>query len=156
MKARFEWLMFSSVLPKAILMWAHYSTRALACTITSDGSAAVGGVAKFTPSSCNIENSAMFESSGKVSVGSPASGGFEFQVSAPNEIGQLIRGPASGVGDFTYWEFTITVRWGKVIAGGCNFEWVAGDGRRENFTSDDLGGVKLPASERRCRSNECA
>jgi len=112
----------SAVLLMAVMMGAWYPTAALAtCDVTSNGSGGVGRITKFTPSSCNIENSAIFESSGKVGigtttpattldvsggavfrgvtgVGAPASGGFEFEVSAPNQIGLLIQGPASGVG----------------------------------------------------------
>jgi hypothetical protein len=76
-----------------------YPTAASAtCNVTSNGSGSVGRITKFTPTSCNVENSVIFESSGKVGIGAPASGGFEFQVSAPNQIGLLIEGPASGVG----------------------------------------------------------
>ena len=112
----------SAVLLMAVIMGIWYPARALAsCDVTSNGSGSVGRITKFTPSSCNIENSAIFESSGKVGIGTttpaatldvngggvirgatgigaPASGGFEFQVSAPNQIGLLIEGPASGVG----------------------------------------------------------
>jgi hypothetical protein len=91
------------------------------CSVTSDGRGTFGRVTKFTPSSCNVENSVITESSGKIGIGttSPAatldvhgggiirgatgvggaaSGGFEFQVSAPNQVGLLVQGPASGVG----------------------------------------------------------
>jgi hypothetical protein len=112
----------SAALAMAVMMGSWYPTAALAlCNVTSDGTGSVGRVVKFTPSSCNVENSAIFESSGKVGIvttapattldvhggavirgatgiGAPVSGGFEFQVSAPNQIGLLIEGPASGVG----------------------------------------------------------
>ena len=83
----------------ALMMGAWYPSSALAtCNVTSDGKGSVGRVTKFTPSSCNIENSVVFESSGKVGIGGPPSGTFEFQVSSPNQIGLLVEGPASGVG----------------------------------------------------------
>jgi hypothetical protein len=90
---------FSGALLITIMTASWYSTAALAtCNVTSNGSGSVGRITKFTPSSCNIQNSVIFESSGEVGIGAPASGGFEFQVSAPNQIGLLVEGPASGVG----------------------------------------------------------
>ena len=92
-------LTLTSALLMAVMIGSWYPTAAGAtCNVTSNGSGSVGRITKFTPSSCNIENSAIFESSGKVGIGAPASGGFEFQVSAPNQIGLLVEGPASGVG----------------------------------------------------------
>jgi hypothetical protein len=106
----------------AFVMGTWHTTPAWAsCNVTSNGSGSVGRITKFTPSSCNIENSAITESGGKVGigitsptqsldvsggalirgtagVGAAAVGGFEFEVSAPNQIGLLVQGPASGVG----------------------------------------------------------
>jgi hypothetical protein len=83
----------------ALMMGTWYPSAALAtCNVTSNGSGSVGRITKFTPSSCNIENSVMFESSGKIGIGGPASGSFELQVSASNQIGLLVEGPASGIG----------------------------------------------------------
>jgi hypothetical protein len=105
-----------------LLVGTWYPTLALAiCNVTSNGSGSVGRITKFTPSSCSIGNSVITESSGKIGIGTtapaatldvngggvirgatgigtPASGGFEFQVTAPNQIGLLVEGPASGVG----------------------------------------------------------
>jgi hypothetical protein len=114
-------LTLTASLLMAVMMETWYSSAAMPCDVTSNGAGSVGRVTKFTPSSCNIENSAIFESGGKVGVGTtspaatldvngggvirgatgigtPASGGFEFQVSAPNQIGLLVEGPASTVG----------------------------------------------------------
>jgi len=92
-------MILSAALLMTVMMATWYPAAALAtCNVTSNGSGSVGRITKFTPSSCNIANSVIFESSGKVGIGAPASGGFEFQVSAPNQIGLLVEGPASGVG----------------------------------------------------------
>ena len=121
MNTRCGLLTFTGALLMAVIMGTWFSTAALAActTVTSSGGSA-NRVAKFT-SACNFQNSAIFESSGKVGigtttpaatldvnggavmrgatgVGAPASGGFEFEVSAPNQIGLLVEGPVSGVG----------------------------------------------------------
>jgi hypothetical protein len=120
MRGRFVTLVCTLLTP--IVMGICYRSMAYgSCDVTSSGSGSVGRVTKFNPSSCNIENSAIFESGGKVGIGTiaptttldihgssvirgatgigvPASGGFEFQVTAPNQVGLLVEGPASGVG----------------------------------------------------------
>ena len=122
MKMRCPFVASAGALLIAIVMGTCYQSDADAsCNVTSNGSGSVGRITKFTPLSCNIENSAIFESSGKVGIGTTtpaatldvngggvirgatgigaaASGGFEFQVSAPNQTGLLIEAPASGVG----------------------------------------------------------
>ena len=122
MKMRCSFVALVSILVTPIVMGTCYQSKAYgSCNVTSNGSGSVGRVTKFTPSSCSIENSAIFEAGGKVGIGTtapattldvkgggvlrgatgigvPASGGFEFQVTAPNQVGLLIEGPASGVG----------------------------------------------------------
>jgi hypothetical protein len=113
---------FVTFIGALLLVGTWYPTLALAtCNVTSNGSGSVGRITKFTPSSCSIGNSVITESSGKIGIGTtapaatldvhgggvirgatgigaPASGGFEFEVSAPNQIGLSVEGPASGVG----------------------------------------------------------
>jgi hypothetical protein len=105
----------------AVLIGISSSTASLAaCTVTSDGKGDVNRVTKFT-APCNVENSAIAESKGKVgigitsptstldvnggavirgaaSVGNPPLGGSEFQVWAPNQSGLWVSGPVNGVG----------------------------------------------------------
>jgi hypothetical protein len=65
---------------------------ASSCNVTSDGTATVNQIAKFT-TDCNIENSAIFESGGKVGIGNSSPGG-TLDVSGT----ALIRGSLSAMG----------------------------------------------------------
>ena len=64
----------------ALMMWTWYPSAALAtCNVTSNGSGSVGRITKFTPSPCNIENSVIFESSGKIGIGGPPQAPLNFR-----------------------------------------------------------------------------